>query len=126
LNVWKAFTSYDPELFIPLTFLSYQLDYTIGGMQPFMFHLTNLMLHILSAVCVSGIAFRLRKNWWIAGAAGLLFVVHPLNTEAVMWASAQKICCAPDGIDSGRSSIATPEIRNCSKPCEARCSFFAR
>ncbi len=90
LNIWKAFTSYDPELYIPLAFLSYQLDYTIGGMHPFLFHLTNLLLHLLSAVLVSGIAFKLRKNWWIAGVTGLLFVVHPLHTEAVMWVSSRK------------------------------------
>ncbi len=41
-TVWQAFTSYDPELYIPLTFLTYQTDYLLGGGKPFMFHLGNL------------------------------------------------------------------------------------
>ena len=31
-HVKTAFTSYDPELYIPLTFLSYQIDYAIWGL----------------------------------------------------------------------------------------------
>src|SRR3989344_5917564 len=29
------FTTYDPELYIPLTFLTYQMDYAVWGMRPF-------------------------------------------------------------------------------------------
>ena len=89
--IWTAFTSYDPELYIPLTFLSYQLNYLIGGLHPFIFHLTNLLLHGINAMLISRIAFKLsQKNVWITAAAGLLFAVHPLHTEAIVWASARK------------------------------------
>src|SRR3989344_8931284 len=43
------FTHYDPELYIPLTFLSYQFDYLIGGRNPFIFHLTSLVFHALNS-----------------------------------------------------------------------------
>ena len=89
--IWTAFTSYDPELYIPLTFLSYQLNYLIGGLHPFIYHVTNLLLHGINAMLISGIAYRLsNKNTWIAVAAGILFAVHPLHAEAVVWASARK------------------------------------
>lgn len=84
------FTHYDPELYIPLTFLSYQLEYLFFGLQPWIYHLTNLLLHIGSAVLVLVIARRLTGNKLAALCAGLFFVLHPLNTEAVMWASGRK------------------------------------
>lgn len=117
---WKslkaAFTTYDPELYIPLTFMSYQVDEAIWGMNPFGFHLTNLVLHTLNAVLVwwlmmllmrsfqlsafgfqenhknkeRGTGNRQRANAITALFVALLWAVHPLNTEAVAWASARK------------------------------------
>ncbi len=89
-TIGKAFTSYDPELYIPLTFLSYQIDDFIGDGTPFMFHLTNLVLHTLNAILVAWVLFLLLGSGWLAVALGLMFAVHPLNTEAVLWASARK------------------------------------
>ncbi|PIR51858.1 hypothetical protein COU77_03685, partial [Candidatus Peregrinibacteria bacterium CG10_big_fil_rev_8_21_14_0_10_49_16] len=34
-TVKAAFTTYDPELYIPLTMLSYQLDHLLWGLNPF-------------------------------------------------------------------------------------------
>jgi len=84
------FTTYDPELYIPLTLLSYKFDYAIAGRSPFLYHFHNLVLHTLNAVLVTGIFFLLFRNGWIAIAAGALFALHPLHTEAVVWASARK------------------------------------
>lgn len=90
-NIKAAFTSYDPELYVPLTYISYQINYVIGGLTAFIYHLTNLLLHATNALLVGMIAYRLSdKNRWIATAVSLLFAVHPLHTEAVIWASARK------------------------------------
>ncbi len=107
-----AFTQYDPELYIPLTFLSYQVDYAVWGMHPFGFHLTNLVLHALNAVLVFWLMTLLlgrfqrtnsrkysdsspqvpvpRSQSPIPLLVALLWAVHPLNVEAVAWASARK------------------------------------
>lgn len=91
---WKtlraAFTTYDPELYVPLTLLSYQLDYLIAGLNPFLFHLTNIILHTANALLVSWFLFLISRRPWVALAAGLFFAVHPLHTETVAWASARK------------------------------------
>lgn len=84
------FTTYDPELYIPLTFFSYQLDYLIAGLQPFFYHLHSLVLHTLSALLVVWIVARLARNEVAGIVAGLLFLIHPLNVEAVSWASGRK------------------------------------
>ncbi len=89
-NIKDVFSTYDPELYIPLTFLTWQIDYMIGGMHPFLFHLDNLILHTLNALLVAWLLLLLFKNHTAALLGGLLFAVHPLHTEAALWASARK------------------------------------
>jgi len=101
-SVAAAFSTYDPELYVPLTIISYQIDYLVGGVDPFMYHFTNLLLHTLNSLlvflfvllCSAGLCpraeTRCRAARYIALFCGVLFAVHPLNTEAVVWASARK------------------------------------
>lgn len=89
-TIAKVFTSYDPELYIPLTFISYQIDYAIGGTSPTIYHLTNLLFHTLNALLVCWFFTLLGFRRFVAVVCGLLFLLHPLNTEAVVWASARK------------------------------------
>lgn len=88
--VKAAFSSYDPELYVPLTYLTYQLNVLAGGLSPFGFHLVNFLLHVGASFLVALIVTLLlgRREAGIAG--GLFFLVHPLNVEAVAWASARK------------------------------------
>lgn len=58
-TIYTIFTTYDPELYIPLSFLSFQFDYLIGGYHPFIYHLTNLLLHAGSSVLVVGVVWML-------------------------------------------------------------------
>lgn len=89
-TIGNVFTSYDPELYIPLTFVSYQIDDLIGGGDPSVFHFTNLVIHTLNALLVVWLLALFLGSGWIPVALGLLFLLHPLNTEAVVWASARK------------------------------------
>lgn len=89
-NLINAFSTFDPELYIPLTLLSYQLDYTIAGLNPTIYHLTNLILHTLNALLVSYLLQRLTQRKTLSIIGGLLFLVHPLSVEAAAWASARK------------------------------------
>ncbi len=89
-NLKTIFTTYDPELYIPLSLLSYQIDYMIGGASPAIYHFTNLILHCVNACLVAFLTKLLTKNTWICIVTGALFLLHPLHTEAVVWASARK------------------------------------
>ncbi len=72
----------------PLVSLSYMLDHGLWGDNPFGFHLTNLLLHILATLLVWQL-FRLilldRK--FLPEYTALLFAVHPIHTESVSWIS---------------------------------------
>lgn len=85
-----AFTHFDPELYIPLTFLSYQFDSLLGGGQPWAFHFTSLLLHTVNALLLLAILSTLIRRRSVALLASLLFLVHPLHTETIAWASGRK------------------------------------
>jgi tetratricopeptide (TPR) repeat protein len=89
-TIKNVFTSYDPELYIPLTFLSYQIDGAIGGMTPMIFHVTNLVFHILNALLVVLLLYLLIGNKWLALGLGAIFLLHPLNVESAAWISGRK------------------------------------
>ncbi len=90
-NLKKAFTRYDPELYIPLTFVGYQLDYSIAGLNPWIYHMHSVLLHALAAVFVALTCYLLSgRNLWVGVVTGLLYALHPIQAEAVLWASARK------------------------------------
>jgi Flp pilus assembly protein TadD len=88
--VIHAFTTFDPELYIPLTVLSLHADWVAGGGGALPFHVTNILLHALNAVLVYALCVGIVRHRAAAVAAALLFAVHPLNAEAVAWVSARK------------------------------------
>lgn len=88
--VKRAFSTYDPELYVPLTLLSYQADHALGDGSPFPFHLQSLLLHAFNALFVCWLAYLLLRNRLSAVLIGAVFLVHPLHTEAVAWASGRK------------------------------------
>lgn len=89
-NVARAFVSFPLYLYIPLTIVSYQFTALIGGLTPLPFHLVDILLHTFNVVLVAAITLRLTEKRFMAFTAALLFAVHPLFVEAVLWASSRK------------------------------------
>ncbi|GFT46833.1 protein O-mannosyl-transferase TMTC3 [Nephila pilipes] len=66
----------------PLTVLSFRLNYAVHELQPFGYHLVNVMLH----ACVCLLFYKLCLHFLAASSSLLssaLFAVHPIHTEAV-------------------------------------------
>jgi len=74
----------------PLRVLSYRLDYAIGGMDPRIFHLSNIVYHGLTVLVVCTLLQRSGASVWAAGAGALLFAVHPVQTDAVTYAAGRR------------------------------------
>ncbi|MSR86602.1 tetratricopeptide repeat protein [Candidatus Peribacteria bacterium] len=89
-SIARAFTMYDPELYIPLTLVAYQILYHFFGLLPEAYHLLSLLLHVANALLVFLFIRELSGRRGVALMTALLFLVHPLHVEAVMWASAIK------------------------------------
>ncbi len=75
----------DFAVFRPLRNISYLLDFEIAGLSPGWWHVHNLLLHLLNAVLVYLIAGRLLRNTFAAWIAGAVFLLHPVQSEAVAW-----------------------------------------
>lgn len=84
------FTHFDPELYIPITFLSFQFEHAIAGINPWVFHLDNLLLHTANSILVFFIGMRIFHQRMIALCVAILFALHPIQTEAVVWISGRK------------------------------------
>ncbi len=89
--------------YLPLTWLSFALDFQLWGMDPVGYHLTNLLLHLANALVFAllcarllRIAFRLPeaaapRSLYVAAAIGAgLFALHPLRVESVAWATERR------------------------------------
>ncbi len=78
----------------PLTILTLAINYhTVqkdGKPVPWIFILTNILLHVINTILVFLIILRLSKNEWIAFAVGLLFGIHTLHVESVAWIAERK------------------------------------
>lgn len=69
----------------PLLLLSFATDYHIFGLDPAGYHAVNLLWHILGAWLLFLLLERLSKKRWISAIVALIFLVHPLQTEAVTY-----------------------------------------
>lgn len=71
----------------PLVLISFALDYQFAGLNPTVYHLTNLFWHVLSAWFVYRLFYLLSKKQWISLIPAFIFLIHPLQTEAVTYVS---------------------------------------
>jgi tetratricopeptide (TPR) repeat protein len=90
------------DFYMPLTWFTFAVDYTVWGMNPSGYHLTSLILHAVNAGLFYFVALRLLNLPRGAGAsrdvgsragaafAALLFSLHPLRVESVAWATERR------------------------------------
>lgn len=89
-DVAGAFTSTPAGLWIPLTWLSFIAESALVGFAPWLYHLTNLLLHAANTVLVWRWLEGATARRWPAVAVAALFAVHPLNVESVAWITERK------------------------------------
>ena len=73
----------------PLTTLSFAWDYLFWGLNPVGFHLTNTLLHSLAGVLLYIILKKLKFSEQAAFWLALIFLLHPIQTEAVTYANSR-------------------------------------
>ena len=67
-----------------LTFFSFYLNYLVGGDDAFGYHAVNVMLHLANSFLLYRLLHYLLGLWPAMG-AGLIFLAHPIQTEAVLY-----------------------------------------
>jgi tetratricopeptide (TPR) repeat protein len=89
-NVKENFSASALTSYVPLVVLSFSVEYAFWGLNPFGYHLTNLLLHIGNTLLVFVLVFWLSRGLLPALVVGLLFGVHPLHVESVAWVTERK------------------------------------
>ena len=79
----KYFAISNELTYRPVVTLSYFVDYAIWQLQPWGYHLTNLVIHTLNVYLVYFAVYHLFKNRITAFISCLLFSIHPIFSEAV-------------------------------------------
>jgi hypothetical protein len=74
----------------PLTWISHMLDIQLFGPAPGAHHMVNLAMHILSAIFLFLILFRMTGARYKSALVALLFAIHPVNVESVAWIAERK------------------------------------
>jgi tetratricopeptide (TPR) repeat protein len=80
-----AFLGANGTFYRPLQTVSFMLDALIGGPKPFVYHLTNLVLHIVCSLCVFSLLLTLSYQRLSSLLLALLFALHPLFVPMVAW-----------------------------------------
>lgn len=97
------FTTSQGGHYQPLSWMTLGLDYLLWGMEPWGYHLTNLLFHAANAVLFFFVSLRLLSLAFFrtsvskdlalhaaAGLAALIFSIHPLRVESVAWVTARR------------------------------------
>ena len=80
----KAIMNYWPTRF--LTYLTLAVNFHFSGLSPFQYHFTNILIHIFNAAVIYFLFKRLfAGSTVIPLTASLLFLSHPIQTQAVTY-----------------------------------------
>ncbi|MDP1677119.1 MAG: hypothetical protein Q8L88_09645 [Bacteroidota bacterium] len=83
------FTAYNGS-YLPLTMISYMIDYQIDGFNQKFFHASNLLFHLCNTILVFWFIYLLTDNIVASFITALLFGIHPMRVESVAWIAARK------------------------------------
>jgi len=64
------------------------LNYALFKVQPWGWHLGAILLHVAAVMAVFWLARKLGLEYWTAALAALIFALHPIHIEPVVWISA--------------------------------------
>ena len=64
------------------------LNYALFGLRPWGWHLGAVLAHVSAVAATFWLARRLELEYWTAALAALIFALHPIHIEPVVWISA--------------------------------------
>src|ERR1035437_3844153 len=95
LNLKEAFThdafmgDKGDTFYRPMQTFSFMLDAQLGGKEPWIYHISNLILHILTVLALFIFLKKTGIKKEISFVLALFFSIHPLFTNAVAWIPAR-------------------------------------
>ncbi len=99
-NLWDVMTTFYHGQYAPFNELAYMTVHEMFGYNPGAFHAMSLLLHVGNVMLVYVFLRKLldmnnigeeRQHKRVAWLASLIFGIHPVTVESVVWVSASKI-----------------------------------
>ena len=92
VEVNKIFTTIAVQNdYYPITLISLAWNYQLGKLNPYGYHLWNVLLHMINTLLVFLFVFLLTKrNLLMASIVALFFGIHPMHVESVTWITERK------------------------------------
>jgi tetratricopeptide (TPR) repeat protein len=92
-SVKKHLFSGAGNYFRPVTLLSFYFDFSLFGLNAAALHLVNVLIHICNGLLVYYLALELthdlERRDEIGFLSSLIYTLHPVNAEAVLWIAAR-------------------------------------
>lgn len=89
-RIQAIFSRYYVGNYAPVHMLSYMFDYVIWGLWAGGYLLTNLVLHLVNSLLLYRLFFQLVGRRFAAWAGAMVFLLHPVQVETVVWISQRK------------------------------------
>ena len=83
--VWAQFTGGPTSFYRPVFVLWMRLNFILSEMSPWGWHFLSIVKHVLVAVLLGLVVWKLLRDCSAALMAGALFALHPAHTESVAW-----------------------------------------
>ncbi len=84
-----AFISLHGDFYRPVQTISFMLDAFIGKDNPWIYHLTELIYHLLTVISLYYVLIALKNKKITAFLFSLIFSLHPVLTAAISWIPAR-------------------------------------
>ncbi|MDD1444221.1 hypothetical protein MEO93_28560, partial [Dolichospermum sp. ST_sed3] len=89
-HIKKMFSTFYVQMYQPLSTLTYAVEFKFFGANPKVYHLNNILLHVLNSILVLLFILMLTGNNMISWLTAVLFAIHPMHTESVAWVAERK------------------------------------
>ena len=83
--VWAQFTGGPTSFYRPVFVLWMRLNFILNEMSPWGWHFLSIVKHVLVAVLLGLLVWKLLRDRSAALMASALFALHPAHTESVAW-----------------------------------------
>lgn len=74
----------------PLTWLSHMSDVSLFGVNSSRMHLVNLIFHLANVLLLFAVLLKMTREVWPSFFVAIVFAIHPLHVESVVWISERK------------------------------------
>lgn len=89
-NIVRIFSEHVIGNYNPLPILTFAIERSIVGLDPTLYHINNVILHLICVFFAYKVMRGLNLPVWPAAFATLLFAIHPMKSESVAWVTERK------------------------------------